>query len=92
MWVLGLDSLEYGLLHDLRQVRSHYNRSNLIKTAGALSEGLLQWYYPANSQVIRNLGVVQRVANLLHDLGSELLLLVEEVAIEAVGSEALVEV
>ena len=38
------------------------------------------------------LGVVQRVANLLHDFGSELLVLVEEVTIEAVGSEALVEV
>ena len=43
MRALGLDSLEYGLLHNLRQVRSHYNWSNLIKTAGALSESLLQW-------------------------------------------------
>ena len=73
-------------------MRSHYYWSDLIKTTGALSECLLQWNKPANSQVLGNLGVVQRVANLLHDFGSELHILVEEVTVEAVGSEALVEV
>ena len=42
MGVLGLDSLQYSLLHDLGQMRSHHNGSYFIKIAGTLSECLLK--------------------------------------------------
>jgi len=42
MGVLGFDSLQYSLLHDLGQMRSHHNGSYFFKIAGTLSECLLK--------------------------------------------------
>ena len=92
MWRLGLDSLKYGLFHDLRQVRSHYNWSDLIECTGTLGKCLLQWYKSSNSQVIRDSGVVKSICNLTQHLLTQLLIFVENVSIKAVRSESLVKV
>ena len=41
MWALSLDLIQDGLLHDLGQVRSHHDGSDLIQSTGSLGKCLL---------------------------------------------------
>ena len=59
MRACGLDSLKDCFLHDLGQVRSDYDGSDLIQVAGSLSKGLLQWYQSTKLQALRNLSIVE---------------------------------
>jgi hypothetical protein len=92
MWTLGLDSFQYGLLHYLGQMRSHNNRSYLIKITGSLGECLLERYQSSHSEVLRDLGVVKGVCYLLHHFSPELLILGEDIPIKTVRAQSLVEV
>ena len=89
---LSLNPLDYRLFHDIGQMRSHNDWSNLIKCTRALGKCLLQWDKSSHSQIIWNSCIVEGFRNLTQYLLTHLLILVENVTIEAVGSESLVEV
>ena len=89
---LSLDPLKYRLFHDLGQVRSHNNRSDLIKCIRALGKCLLQWDKPSHFQVIWNRCVVEGFRNLTQYLLTHSLIFIEDVTIKAIGSEPFVKV
>ena len=92
MWRLRLDSLKYCFLHNLRQVRSHHNWSDVVQATWTFSVSFLEGNESPNSEIVWDLGVVKCVCNFSHDLDSQLLVLCYQVSIEAVGSESLIEV
>jgi hypothetical protein len=89
---LSLNPLEYRLFHDLGQVRSHNNWSDLVKCTGALGKCHLQWDKTSHSQVIWDSCVVEGFRNLTQHLLTQLLILIKNVNIKAVGSESFIEV
>jgi hypothetical protein len=88
---LLLDHLKYGLFHDLRQVRSHVDWSDLIERTGTLGKCLLRWYKPSNSQVLRDSRVIESICNLSQYLFTQLLIFTENVYIKAVRTKSLVK-
>jgi hypothetical protein len=75
VWRLRLDSLKYCLLHNLRQMRTHHNGSDVVQATWTFSVGFLEWNESPNSEIVWDLGVVECVCNLSHDFDSQLLVL-----------------
>ena len=75
VWRLRLDSLKYCLLHYLRQMRAYHNRSDVVQATWTFSVGFLKWNESPNSEIFWDLGVVECIRNLSHDLNSQLLVL-----------------
>ena len=75
MWRLRLDSLKYCFLHNLRQMRAHHNWSDVVQATWTFSVGFLERNESPNSEIVWDLGVVECVCNLSHDLDSQFFVL-----------------
>ena len=75
VWRLRLDSLKYCFLHYLRQMGAYHNWSDIVQATWTFSVGFLERNESPNSEIVWDLGVVECVCNLIHDLDSQFLVL-----------------
>ena len=75
MWRLRLDSLKYCFLHNLRQMRSHHNWSDVVQATWTLSVSFLERNESPNSEIVWDPGVVECVGDFSHNFDSQLIVL-----------------
>ena len=75
MWRLRLDSLKYCFLHNLRQMRSHHNWSDVVQATWTFSVSFLEGNESPNSEIVWDTGVVECVGDFSHTLDSQFLVL-----------------
>ena len=81
-----------GLLHDLSDVGSHHDGSDLVEPHGSSPRCLLQRHNSPQLQVLRDVSKVEGVQDLVRDLLAKDFICLDDVIIKTVWSQALIEV
>ena len=92
MWGRVLHLRQDGLLHDLGDVRAHHDGTDLIKSHRSLSRRLLKRHHSPDLQVCRDDFGVKCIHDLVRDLLAQYFVCLDDIAVEAVGTQTLVEV